>query len=427
MASPEQALADLNTDIELATEPVNVFELRGLLEDLSSFAYEDLKVFNKIHDLIKSFDDGVWAPDWTEQAKSTIVGVREKYAADLGSPDETTRKVAGVFFNKFMENRGKGISGLNHNAGVYRPTDRTKAMHKALNEATGFQQVEDIVSVLDDTNAVNFDGFSFAPLKEELRTVKQLLAGAKSAQAGQDYAHLVPEDTLRDVNRRLKRAVRLIDCDRNAPDDLGATFGHKLADHRAGRNEDMDEVRERRTVEMMKENVKDILTTYEAMEDEGSRLFGDSKQYKEMKDAAKKVCDLQKNMDYGDRDKVRAMAAALKTLHEKAEVYADKEAYKEKKTDTGISRKNKALALLELSDINTYKVVSQRTERKFVEDMRLDGKESREVVKTARTYGELIEEEVKKNRKHHDLKEQRKQLRAQREKDKQIRKEIGLK
>ena len=110
---------------------------------------------------------------------------------------------------------------------------------------------------------------------------------------------------------------------------------------------------ERIQVQTLRNNLPHIANLCDKMEKEGSKLFGDSAEYDKMRKAAYQVRDIAAGMkeeDFRDPEKLARLDAAMKDLHAKAQKYAEDKVYgKQKKTATGISRKNTALTLIDLS------------------------------------------------------------------------------
>ena len=110
-----------------------------------------------------------------------------------------------------------------------------------------------------------------------------------------------------------------------------------------------------------------------------------------MKTCAQIVAKMKEKYDPDDKDSVAQMEDALGKLHKAAEKYAEKEAFKSKKTARGIDRKNTALALLAATDPNGIDGVEKyMADNKLeIKDFRRDKKET----KKARDFKSLVEEE----------------------------------
>ena len=162
------------------------------------------------------------------------------------------------------------------------------------------------------------------------------------------------------------------------------------------------------------ESVNAVADLYEKMLAESSGHHRDSDEYQVMKTQAGLIARLRDSYDPDDKVSVAEMETELDKLHEAARKYADKEAFKSKKTTLGIERKNTALALLAVTDPKGVEGVEKymADSKQAVRDFRRDKKED----KKARTLQSLIDEEKASAR---DLAPERKEHRRIREHAKQ--------
>ncbi len=168
-------------------------------------------------------------------------------------------------------------------------------------------------------------------------------------------------------------------------------------------------------VERQIESIHAVADLSEKMEAESGGHHRDSDEYTTMKTCARIVVEKQKYYDPDDKRSVAEMEEALNRLHDAAEKYAEKEAFKSKKTTRGIERKNTALALLAVTDPNGIEGVEKymADEGRTVQDFRRDKKED----KKSRTLRSLIEEE--KTSAHGMAEERREKRKAARAMEKQ--------
>ncbi len=175
---------------------------------------------------------------------------------------------------------------------------------------------------------------------------------------------------------------------------FGVAYQRSLADYKSqplGNRSDLDTAKKASAaVERMIESVDTVADLVEKMRAESGHHH-DSDEYKAMKAYAELVADMRKNFDPDDRLSIADMEGALRDLHRAATKYAEKEAFKSKKTSRGIERKNTALALLAASDpggvAGVEKYMSDNDLQ--IKDFRRDKKEA----KKARDFKSLVEEE----------------------------------
>ncbi|MCR4763448.1 MAG: hypothetical protein K5696_07940 [Lachnospiraceae bacterium] len=119
--------------------------------------------------------------------------------------------------------------------------------------------------------------------------------------------------------------------------------------------------------------------------------------YRKMKNALSEVCRIGDTYDPRNRNSARKMREAMDKLHAAADAYAKKEVYgKQKSTDLGISRKNTALYLLEISEDS--RTASPGIDESRVADRRImshDGTEKRPTTLKALIDEEIISSRVK--------------------------------
>ena len=150
------------------------------------------------------------------------------------------------------------------------------------------------------------------------------------------------------------------------------------------------------------EKVKQIDELYYKMAAEKQGWHRDSDEYRKMKEAVAAVHDAAGTYDPTDPDAKKAMEALFADLEEKAKAYADKEAYKSKSTERGVTRKNTALSILDtidggvegnVVDLRQKKGEAKGTHRTFRDLMKAE-KEA-----TSKTYGTQAEAARKARRK----------------------------
>ncbi len=115
-------------------------------------------------------------------------------------------------------------------------------------------------------------------------------------------------------------------------------------------------------VEKQKMKVDQIRDIQEKIKAESYGPHVNSREYKNMVAAVDRVAKLP--YDPENPDSVRVMESALAKLNKAAEAYADKEAYKEKKTERGIDRRNTALSLLAITDPEGLEGAQRKVEEK---------------------------------------------------------------
>ncbi len=148
------------------------------------------------------------------------------------------------------------------------------------------------------------------------------------------------------------------------------------------------------TVQQMEE----LNNLYEKMQNEQSPWYHkDSKEYKAMFRAMKEFHEQTEGLDINDPAQRVKIAALMENVYAAADKYADKEAYKDKASELGVSRKNTALAILDT--INPF--VGTGKESK-VSDLRIS-KDS--AAKKPTTFRELMDMERDQNKSAHDARE----------------------
>ena len=197
-----------------------------------------------------------------------------------------------------------------------------------------------------------------------------------------------PISGFRELPWVLESACRAMEIDPAIPDDIvskgyAAKKSAAIEEFLEPHDKELDDLAQR---------IADIQNIKDRMDKEGSRFFGDSTEYKNMRRAVDHVCDMAANgMDFSNPDSIADMKRALSGLNEEAQKYADKEAYKTKSTSTGISRKNMALTLIELT--------SARENETHVTKAPADLRHSKSDKKgNKRSFKELIDEERENNR-----------------------------
>ncbi len=147
-------------------------------------------------------------------------------------------------------------------------------------------------------------------------------------------------------------------------------------------------------------NMKALREAYEKMESEHKLpTHKDSPQYTAMKEALRKVCDMQP----GDP----GMKKAMDELHDAAEAYAEKSAFTSKKTPNGIRRKNTSLLLMSLTDQGkTYHMLY---EKNGLVDTRL------KTFKKQTDFKSLMAEEMKRNERKYGARAEQRQARRRAE------------
>ncbi|MCR4762008.1 MAG: hypothetical protein K5696_00610 [Lachnospiraceae bacterium] len=148
-------------------------------------------------------------------------------------------------------------------------------------------------------------------------------------------------------------------------------------------------------VERLQDSVKGIQDIWKKMEREeraeSEKMFRhrNSPEYEEMRRCVREVSVFASLNQFDNADFVTKLSDKMDRLSQAAARYAEKEAFKNKRSSMGIERKNSALALLQLTDPNKATEMGKR-----VTDFRMSKSDSR----TKRTFAELVEEEKAQNR-----------------------------
>ncbi len=381
-------------------------------------------------------------PEWTEEAHrlDRLFDGADKQGRPLTVPDDLAEQAAGfltgiittmnedvkagrtevaeAFYKTYGEFRDSGFALTDREArnGV---GTKTRGLREGLRGLDTIDELEAFCQVLEEAG----DGFGFSRngVDVAVQRVRAILAEERqAAQLGDGFSHYLSNEKRGLVKTELTRAFWLMDKDPKVAEDFSGQFSDRWNERVeqkvfGGNGQQPDPqwlaMREEAVrAGKIRENIPDILNLCNKMEAEGKRFFGDSDEYTAMREAAEKVRRLSENMDYSDRDKLQAMDKAMKDLHAKAEKYAEKEVYdkveklpdgtekvtkREKKTATGISRKNTCLALLQLSNVGKFSDVYREDN---VADWRLNGSEKKADAKRKRQdLKELIDAEKMEN------------------------------
>lgn len=128
-------------------------------------------------------------------------------------------------------------------------------------------------------------------------------------------------------------------------------------------------------------NIEALRDVYKRLESDHTPHFN-SPQYKEMRDALREVCEMSP-----DDPRFQASVA---NLYSKAEAYADKSAFQDKKTPLGVKRKNMSLLIMNLTD---HEATQQKV---FVESQKKDLDLRSSMRKKQVSFRDLMQEEQAK-------------------------------
>ncbi len=411
-------------DLEQAKD---AFGLRAMLGYVSGFEFLEEKK-DEVRFLLDVFDGralerGKPIPvprDWEQRTRDVLTYIRDKMENDL---TEGLGVKANTDYDWYVESRRAGYLPMSRDrffTGM--PYSRTESLRELLGRARTIDDLEVFCTQIEESP---YYGFSRHGVEDQIDKVREILSEAKEKQSGQPFAHLLTEETRDRAMLELNKALWLMDKDSELPGYL--TDPKKISEKHEAIERKMDFFdlnddrllaqtapeahakivktrqdwsaarNEKLRVNAIKNHLPDIYNLCDKMEKEGSRRLGDSAEYKAMRDAAYHVRELTKDMseaDFNDRDKMIEVNRAIEELHAAAETYAKEKVYgKDKKSSTGISRKNTALALIDLTTVGA----SAGMRNEDVSDMRMSMFEGRKKAKAKRGLSDLIEEEKRKN------------------------------
>ena len=406
----------------------DAFDLREMLGHVRDLPYYDLteeykKEKDEIVRLMDAFDGGSPDAHWEMQTRDVLMQIRDRMETSLMA-GSAAGALAATNYEFYGVCKKSGLHPMSPDGSFAAgPDPKTAALRGELEGSRTIDDMEMFCKLIEETP---YDGFSRHGVEDQIDKVREILREAKEKQSGQDFAHLLSGETRERAMKELNKALWLMDKDSALPsyltdpgqvherlndrrqkmiffdnDDDRLLRQTHPEDHKKIERTRQDwhaSVNEKIRADAIKNNLPDIYNLCDKMKKDGRRLFGDSEEYKTMRDAAYHVRSLTENMteaDFNDRDKMLEVSKAMEKLHEASKAYAEEKVYgKEKKTSTGVSRKNTALALIDLSDVGKNSGIKEEVD---VADMRLDRSESLKTTRSRRGLNELIEAEKRQN------------------------------
>ena len=293
--------------------------------------------------------------------------------------------------------------------------ERTFSLRDSLKEARTWADIERIAGVMDglaDTYREK-GGYAVTAMNDWSRSVRSQMPEFEPSPFS--YDNFVPTEQLDKIRADMNKTCIMIGRDKTIDrsfDFYRARIQNQVNSSEKMRRMDANSDVAKEMVDTMRNNSEDIRDIFEKMKAEGSRaVFGDSEQYQRMFKAAQTVSEMAEDMDrrraWTDPRRLKEYQDAMNELGAAAEVYADKEAYKEKKTSKGVSRKNSALAFIQLT--NVVGAGEAHTIKDNVTDMRISRSESKDGARRERkSIDDLIKAETgEASRKYHEKRKKR--------------------
>ncbi|MCR5675396.1 MAG: hypothetical protein K6G16_06790 [Lachnospiraceae bacterium] len=353
-------------------------------------------------------EDGPMPADWIAEADETLRQLRGFIA------DVRTNYGNGKYPDKLCtELEGRGLDAKD--AGYEYSRAVRERLQKDLNDgkktdpicadiknATTYQDFRAIIDAMRDMQHPAFSKpFVDLEIDRALKRMgeqKQLDASPMTGDQDKDFMSIVPSMSKHAIEDCLLRACSMIERDPATKAEVVAAEYDRCKTAQKSASPISAEQQQKAEMDAAEaKRMGDILPDIKGMQAKIRReekwWHWNSSSYKKMKAAVDEVCKLADSYDPTDRQMVQEMGEKMEKLHAAAKAYADKEAYKSKSTDLGISRKNTALFLQSITEDSRKDGPSDVRENE-IRDFRISGDKTARVPKNL---AELIEEERRVN------------------------------
>ncbi len=347
-------MVDTNTDFSIdmrRLQEMDPFDLHSMLQGVQGmlgsryFPSEGKSALtDRVDRLFRNFTGLTDMPDmvkWEVDARQLLEDVAAKMPAatkDLAPLKAfyTSGKVNHHFNNYQYCEKPRGVA-----------TTKADMIRQDINNA---QTAEEFEAIIQGMQAMTLPGNVKHILDARLAEVQKSLDanGGLEKALGDDTTavHGLPGG-YREMSRELLAVCRAMEMDPYVPETIATEKGGYAETRKATLEARMD-TREGK-IDDLAQRVADIQNIRDRMRKEGSKAFGDSREYHHMQMSVESVCKLAENMDYSDPQKIRQLESAMEALQMDAQQYAQKKGGSTKLTSTGVSRKNMAMTLLELT------------------------------------------------------------------------------
>ncbi len=320
------------------------------LEGLSTFRETGEDLFGEMDQLYDRFMDGSAHANWREQAQDVIFRSYQMFMGDkfeAGGP-------ADLFAQEYMSRYKTAVAEVEadlHLSDISNPS--MMSMEGDIKRATTYGEFQSIIQSFRKA-AQTVEGYSVEAAEEYLDKAEEMLAASRATSARDgEYTSMLSEGDMHIMRDYLKEACVLYDRDKKLDHSV---FSIAYSQERKTGSAIMSKeaqagLREKEQAQHMQEILPQIRDMQVKMQEGDAWWHRNSDEYKRMKKAVDKVCELGQDYDPHDRDKVVEMQKAMDELHDASLQYAKKEAYgKTKSTEMGVSRKNSAIFLSELTE-----------------------------------------------------------------------------
>ncbi|MCR5674297.1 MAG: hypothetical protein K6G16_01170 [Lachnospiraceae bacterium] len=406
-------------------------------EDMENTALHGLQFNTKTGDdlyvemaeLAKQFRDGNGGEHWKANAaralRSAMEMLRQADDSDLkkGSPAE---RFASSFGEEYALNCDEILKSL-----LVRDTNEhvSGGMRSDIADATTYPEFVEIMAAMQET--LDSQEVGSAQLAEDfIYDAMELLHRDRDDDLQSErepFRGMVTDETVQSVREALTRACVMMDHDVGIqPVQVSRSYEAIMDVKREKRDSAAKDIlAEKAHAEHLAEVLPNIQDLQLKMKEGDTWWHINSSSYRRMKTAVDEVCRLADDYDPKSRKKAVEMQKAMDRLHEASKAYVESKVYdKKKSTEMGVSRKNTALALMELSFDQTRHWVRTDVDLNRIDDWRM--KQS-DTGKTRVKLGfdglqNLVAEEMDANRTLRQTREQEARERREKEHEKAAKK-----